>query len=84
MSSVPKPTMTPQEYLQLERAATRDRHFFWQGEMYAMSGASRAYVKISVNLLYHIRHAFVDRNCEVMNSDMRVKNERTDGLLLLS
>ena len=49
MSSVPKPKMTSQEYLRLERAETRDRHFFWRGEMYAMSGATPAHVLLAAN-----------------------------------
>jgi len=77
MSSAPKPTMTSQEYLRLDRASQQERHIFWHGEMYAMSGARRTHVLLAGNVFYHIRHAFEGRDCQVMQSDMRVKNERT-------
>ncbi len=77
MSSAPKPTMTSEEYLRLERASMRDRHIFWRGQMYAMSGARRAHVLLAGNMFGHIWSNFQNRDCVVMQSDMRVKNERT-------
>ncbi len=70
--------MTPVEYLAFERAA-REKHIYWRGEVFAMSGASRQHVKISGNTFYQIRKAFDDSesDCEIMYADMRVKNERT-------
>ena len=76
MSSAPKPKLTEQEYLALERAAT-NRSFFYRGEMYAMSGAKRAHVVIAGNLHANIWNQIENRPCEVYASDMRVKNART-------
>ena len=46
MSTAPKSRLTPAEYLEIERAAeTRSEYF--GGEMFAMSGASRAHNTIS-------------------------------------
>ena len=68
--------MTPAEYLAFERAS-RERHIYWRGEVLGMSGVSRQHVKIAGNTFYQIREAFDDSDCEVMQSDMRVKNHRT-------
>lgn len=76
MSSARKQKMTPMEYLAFERAS-HERHMYWRGEVFGMSGASRQHVKIAGNTFYQIRKAFDDSDCEVMQSDMRVKNHRT-------
>lgn len=69
--------MTSEEYLEFERASLKDRHMLWRGEIFLMSGASRQHVKISGNIHRHIHVAFDGRECEVMQSDMRVKNHRS-------
>ena len=72
MSTAPNSRLTPAEYLAIERAAeTRSEYF--DGEMFAMSGASRAHNRISGNLLRRIDEQFDERPCEVFMSDMRVK-----------
>lgn len=72
MSTAPKPYLTPVEYLEIERAAeTRSEYF--NGEMFAMSGASRNHNRISANILRRIDEQFDGRPCEVFMSDMRVK-----------
>jgi len=76
MSSAPKPKLTEQEYLALERAAT-NRSIFYRGEMYAMSGAKRAHVVVAGNLFANIWNQIENRPCEVYAADMRVKNART-------
>ena len=51
MSTAPKSRLTPAEYLEIERAAeTRSEYF--GGEMFAMSGASRAHNTISLNIAF--------------------------------
>ena len=76
MSTVPKPRYTPEEYLAIERAA-EFRSEFNRGEMFAMVGASREHNLISLNVAAEIRAQFHGRPCEVYQSDMRVKVNKT-------
>ncbi len=78
MSSSPKKKMTAAEYLETERAATT-KSFFYHGEMYSMSGASRKHCLIVSQLSMAINLAFQNRKCEVYINDMRVKNARTNS-----
>jgi Uma2 family endonuclease len=71
MSTATKLRYTPEEYLSLERKSpTRNQYF--NGEIFAMAGASREHNLISANLLAEIRDQLLDRPCEVYQSDMRV------------
>ncbi|MDA8563970.1 Uma2 family endonuclease [Mariniblastus sp.] len=72
MSTAPKSRLTPAEYLEIERAAEARSEYFG-GEMFAMSGASRAHNRISANILRRIDEQLDGRPCEVFMSDMRVK-----------
>lgn len=76
MSTAKNQKMSPTEYLAFERAA-QERHIYWRGEAFNMSGASRQHVKIAGNINRRIHQAFDDSDCEVMQSDMRIKNHRT-------
>lgn len=78
MSTAPKQTLTPQQYLERERAA-QTRSEYYRGEMFAMTGASRRHNLICVNLVSRVHSQFADRPCEVYQSDMRVK-VNTSGL----
>ena len=49
MSTMPKPTYSPSEYLAMERAS-EERHEYFPGEIFAMSGASRSHNLIGVQL----------------------------------
>jgi Uma2 family endonuclease len=60
------------EYLAFERAAP-DKHEYADGELFAMSGCTRAHSLIAGNLAGELRAALLDRPCEVHASDMRVK-----------
>jgi Uma2 family endonuclease len=76
VSTQPKPRITPQEYLELERKAeTRSEYF--DGEVFAMSGARREHTKIVVNLATELNNQFMDRPCEVYAIDMRTKVSAT-------
>ena len=76
MSNEPKQRMTEQEYLEFERASQL-KHEFFRGEVYAMSGASRAHGLIALNIAGEIRNRLKGRPCEVFASDMRVKIDQT-------
>ncbi len=75
-SAAIKRRFTPQEYLALERKS-ETRSEYYNGEIFAMAGASREHNLISVNLLMDIGNQLYDRPCEVYTSDMRVHIEAT-------
>ena len=78
MSALLKPFLTQAEYLQIERKAEFKSEYF-QGEMFAMSGASRQHNLIAVNLTSGLHRRFREQPCEVYSGDMRVKVQK-DGL----
>jgi Uma2 family endonuclease len=75
VSTHPKPKITPQEYLELERKAEIKSEYL-DGEMFAMAG-SREHVRIVVNIVTELNVQFRDRPCEVYASDLRTKVSRT-------
>jgi Uma2 family endonuclease len=76
MTSIPKRFVTPEEYLARERTVQFKSEYL-NGEMFAMSGASRAHNLIAGNVNGELRGQLRDRPCEVYQSDMRVKVSRT-------
>lgn len=73
MSAVPKPRLlTEEEYLRIEREADRKSEF-WRGEMFLMSGASRAHNLITCSLQSPIHGHLKNKDCEVYQADMRVR-----------
>jgi len=72
MSSQPQPRFTPAEYLALERKALYKSEYL-DGEIFAMSGASREHNLISLNTGAELRAELRQRPCEVYVGDMRVK-----------
>ncbi len=72
MSSHATARITAQEYLALERQALYKSEYF-QGEIFAMSGASRRHNLISLNIGAELRAQLKQRPCDVYPSDMRVK-----------
>ncbi len=72
MSTPPLSRLSPQQYLERERAAAFKSEYY-QGEMFAMAGASREHNLIVANLVREIGNAFKDSDCEVYPSDMRLK-----------
>jgi len=72
MSAVPGPFLTPQEYLARERQAETKSEYL-RGEVFAMSGASREHNLIVGNISRELGEQLRDRQCEVYQSDMRVK-----------
>src|SRR5258708_15346603 len=73
------PRLSEGEYLRLERLAeTRSEYF--DGEIFAMAGGTRAHSLIATNLLGELRDRLKARDCVAYNTDLRVKIEAT-GLL---
>ena len=63
--------ISPEEYLEIERRATYRSEYF-DGEMFAMAGATRQHNRISTNLVSGIDHHLKSRDCNVYANDMRV------------
>ena len=72
MSTNPMLRLTPEQYLALERKAETKSEFY-QGEMFAMSGASRWHNLIAGNVLAELHPQLKNRPCTVYPGDMRVK-----------
>lgn len=71
MSTLPKHFLTPEEYLEIERKAETKSEYY-NGEMFAMSGASRQHCQLGFRL-----NALLGNNlrnpCRGFTSDMRVR-----------
>jgi Uma2 family endonuclease len=66
------PDLTEKEYLEIERQAEYKSEFF-EGQMFAMSGASRAHNLIVANLIFTLVLQLKNTPCQVYPSDMRVR-----------
>lgn len=72
MSQQLKSYVSPQEYLRLERQAEYKSEYL-NGEIFAMSGASRKHNLLTVNFGIGLGQQLKGKGCEVYISDMRVK-----------
>ena len=72
MSSYPKPHLTPEEYLVLEREAETKSEYY-DGTIYAMAGASRVHTLVVANALTQLVVQLKGRPCTAHASDLRVK-----------
>jgi Uma2 family endonuclease len=64
--------LTPEEYLAIERKAEYKSEYF-NGEMFAMSGASPNHVLIVANIVAELRGKLKQKPCNVYASDLRVR-----------
>jgi Uma2 family endonuclease len=71
MSSLQSTYITPEEYLERERAAETRTEYF-RGELFAMAGATPEHVLIVTNLVGELRQHLRDRPCNVYSTDLRV------------
>jgi Uma2 family endonuclease len=78
MSQQIKSYVSPDEYLRLERLAEYKSEYL-NGEIFAMTGASRKHNLITVNISRELSQQLKARPCEVYAVDMRVK-VRASGL----
>jgi Uma2 family endonuclease len=76
MSAIPKKKLTEAEYLSLERTADFKSEFF-NGEMFAMAGASREHNELKDNMIGEIFSRLKGGPCRTYSSDQRVKVSRT-------
>ena len=71
MSTLPKTFYTPEEYLELERKA-EFRSEYYNGQIFAMSGASRWHARIETQLAFLIEQHLTGKKCEAFPPAMRV------------
>ncbi len=76
MSAMPKTRLTVAEYLAIERRAEFKSEFF-DGEMFAMAGASRHHNVINENLSTEIGARLKGGRCRTLSRDQRLKIDRT-------
>ncbi len=76
MSTQPKQRLTSGDYLAWERQQ-EVRHEFFDGELYAMTGASREHNLVCLNIAASLHTQLRGQPCEVYNNDMRVKVSQT-------
>jgi Uma2 family endonuclease len=66
-----KQKFTIEEYLQMERAS-EVKHEYYQGEIFAMAGASNRHITISSNLIIELGTRLKTSPCFPYGSDMRI------------
>ena len=71
MAAQPQPYITPEEYLAAERAAP-SKNEYYEGQVYAMAGASNEHNLIVGNLITGLNITLRDTDCTVRASDMRL------------
>jgi Uma2 family endonuclease len=76
MSSQPKSYLTPEEYLEIERKADFKSEYY-NGEMFAMSGARVAHIRIVTHAISELAQQLRNQTCEPFSSDMRVQVANT-------
>lgn len=73
--------LTPEEYIVFERKALPDgkviRHEYINGELIAMSGASRAHNLITINISTALHSRLSGSGCETYANEMRVSTPTT-------
>lgn len=63
--------ISQEAYLEMERAAT-EKHEYYQGEVFAMSGASVAHNEIAYNFNSIVIPHLKGKNCKMYGSDLRI------------
>ena len=72
ISAIPKRKLTAAEYLEIERTAEFRRKFF-DGEMFAMAGASYQHNIVKDSLVFELRLRLLGSSCRTSSSDQRVR-----------
>lgn len=60
-----------EEYLQMENEAV-EKHEYYQGEIFAMSGAGNRHNIISINIIASLFNSLKGKSCQPFGSDMRI------------
>lgn len=78
MTSVPKPKLTPEEYLTREHFASEKSEFV-DGEIRAMAGAGFNHNAIVTNSAAELAQRLRGKPCRIMAADMRVKSGTSEN-----
>ena len=69
-----KQKISIEEYLEMENAAD-EKHEYYKGEIFAMSGAKVSHVIISDNILTVLKQKLKGKSCKPFGSDLRIHIE---------
>ena len=69
--------LTPGQYLAQERAAETKSEYF-NGEIFAMAGASREHNQISSNIVASLSIQLQEKPCSIYSSDMKVRIDQAN------
>jgi len=72
MTAVPKQRYTIEEYIELDKNS-EERFEYFDGEVFAMAGASPNHVRISRNVCNKLTQKLEGRDCEAFPGDLRIK-----------
>lgn len=72
MAAHPQPRLSVEEYLEMERAS-EVRHEYYDGELFAMVGASEAHALIVTHLSGELRNQLRGKPCRIYTNDIRVQ-----------
>jgi Uma2 family endonuclease len=72
--------ISPKEYLEIERASD-EKHEYFDGQVYLMSGASLKHAQVAMNLSGHLFNFLKDKKCRVLSETMRVTNKSRDAYM---
>jgi len=70
--------LTREDYFALEETAT-EKHEFYHGEIFAMSGGTFNHAAIGINIVSTLKQKLRGKSCQPTNSDMRI--ETPNGLI---
>lgn len=76
MDNLARKTFTESEYLELERNADFKSEYY-NGEIFAMAGATLIHNKIVSNLIFLLNQFLKDKPCDVYPSDLRLQVEKS-------
>jgi Uma2 family endonuclease len=71
------PRITPEEYFAWEERQ-EVKHEYFEGEVFAISGGTTNHSKIATNILALIDNHLGDGDCQVFNSDARIKIQASE------
>lgn len=64
--------ISPEEYLEIDRASIDLKYEYTDGHMYAMSGGTAEHAEIAINMIAILK-AHLQGSCRVLSSDVRVQ-----------
>jgi Uma2 family endonuclease len=73
------PRLTPEEYFAWEQQQ-EVKHEYFDGEVFAMSGGTTDHSRIATNITTLIDNHLGDGDCQVFNSDARIKIQEKDAM----